>query len=106
MSSKSSKRHLRSICPACGSEIPFRKLPRRGHHVTCYECSSLLEVVQLAPLTLEWAFEEPFSDDDSYSADSRYRAKKYQDAEIEFDFADVPGEWADEDADYIDQEEF
>jgi len=57
------KKGLATYCPACGSDIRFRRLPRRGSTVTCQECQSFLQVMRLAPLTLEWAFEEPFEDD-------------------------------------------
>ena len=65
MSQRRTKRKgLATFCPACGSDIHFRRLPRRGSTVTCRECQSFLEVRRLAPLTLEWAFEEPLSDDE------------------------------------------
>lgn len=58
------RRGMSTYCPACGSDMHFKKLPRRGNTVTCRECQSLLEVTRLAPLTLKWAFEEPLGDDD------------------------------------------
>ena len=37
----------------------FRRRPPRGPFVTCHNCDSLLEVLRLSPLELEWAFEGP-----------------------------------------------
>lgn len=52
-----------ATCPACGTRIHLRKMPRRGQFITCQECDSMLVVARLAPLRLEWAFEEPFDND-------------------------------------------
>ncbi len=57
------KKGFRARCPACAAEIHFRKPPSRGNFVTCQECASLLEVVRLSPLTLEWISEEPLDSD-------------------------------------------
>ena len=94
MAKKSLKRGLATYCPACGADIHFRRLPRRGHHVTCFECSSLLEVTRLAPVTLEWAFEEPYEDEYVYANDAKhfdagYNAKGQDDSDFEFDYADL-----------------
>ena len=49
-------------CPACGADIYFRKRPRLNQHVTCRQCSSMLEIVEISPLELDWAFEDPLDD--------------------------------------------
>jgi hypothetical protein len=75
------KKGMSTFCPACGSDIHFRRLPTRGSTVTCRECQSLLEVKRLAPLTLEWAFEEPFDDVDSgFDSYYEYRNKQGEEA--------------------------
>jgi lysine biosynthesis protein LysW len=51
-----------ATCPACGARIHLRKMPRKDHFITCQNCDSMLVVTRLAPLKLEWAFEEPFDD--------------------------------------------
>jgi hypothetical protein len=71
-----SKKGMVTFCPACGSDMHFRRLPTRGSTVTCRQCQSLLEVARLAPLTLEWAFEDPFDDDDYSNGDYRMRGKQ------------------------------
>jgi hypothetical protein len=90
------RRGLSTYCPACGIDIHFRKLPKRGHHVTCFECKSLLEVIRLAPLTLEWAFEEPFEDDYVDSHDFNYSTDGKNENGYEFDYVDVAEEWEDD----------
>jgi lysine biosynthesis protein LysW len=64
MSSKSNRSKISkaftATCPACGSAIHLRKIPRKGQFITCFECDTMLEVVRLAPLQLDWAFESPF----------------------------------------------
>ncbi|MCA9938488.1 MAG: hypothetical protein KC418_07600 [Anaerolineales bacterium] len=38
--------------------------------MTCPECGDDLEIVQLSPtVKLDWAFEEPFDDDDDFDYD-------------------------------------
>ena len=60
--SKKSKNGQEATCPACGSRLRLRKLPRRGQFITCWYCASMLAVTRVAPLRLEWAFEGPFDD--------------------------------------------
>jgi hypothetical protein len=59
MSRKNGKNGQVVFCPACDEQIYFRKLPKRGNHITCRECESLLTVVQVSPIQLIWAFEDP-----------------------------------------------
>lgn len=46
-------------CPECDGVISFRHLPRLGQLLNCGHCGEILTVVGSAPLTLDWAFEEP-----------------------------------------------
>lgn len=59
---RKSKNGQEATCPACGYHIRLRRVPRKGQFITCWACDSMLEVARLAPLKLEWAFEEPFHD--------------------------------------------
>lgn len=45
-----------AYCPGCDTRIRFNKRPTMGHKVTCPECLELLEVVELRPIELDWAF--------------------------------------------------
>lgn len=73
------------LCPDCNAEIRFRKSPHLGQLVTCHNCQTSLEVVRRDPLELDWAFDDPFDED-----------------EDEYDELD---EWDDEDYDEDDYDE-
>jgi lysine biosynthesis protein LysW len=51
-------RSYTAYCPECDTKITFKKEPELGQRVTCRECSEILEVVELDPLELDWAYEE------------------------------------------------
>jgi len=51
-------------CPDCGRKIELRSHPRLGEEVICPHCDAELEVVDLDPLELDWAYIEPADDDD------------------------------------------
>jgi len=94
MPKKSARKALSAYCPACGTDISFRKLPRRGHYIACHECESLLEVVRLAPLTLKWAFEEPLGEEFEAYSGFEHGTKNHTDDD--FDFAQVADDWDDD----------
>ncbi|HSG18215.1 MAG TPA: hypothetical protein VLE70_18105 [Anaerolineae bacterium] len=103
---KAQHKRLATYCPACGSDIYFRKLPNRGSQVSCHLCHSLLEVKRLAPLTLEWAFEEPF-DFGEFVPQARYSSQNsmvHEDHENGED--DASGNWDEHWDDDWDEEEF
>lgn len=80
-----------ATCPACGSEISFRRQPRRGQFVTCHDCDSLLEVLRLSPLKLEWAFEDPFDlafSDSDRVGDSADDDRRAEDVLADWDYDD------------------
>jgi hypothetical protein len=98
------KKGMATFCPACGSDLHFRRLPTRGSNVTCRECQSLLQVTRLAPLTLAWAFEDPF-DDELDIGDYRERRGQSDDDEFDPVPGDADADWDDEWADDWDEEE-
>ena len=53
------------ICPGCRTRIRFHKRMSLGEFVSCDECGDELEVVQLQPLKLDWAYADPLDDDDA-----------------------------------------
>ena len=55
---------LTANCPECDATIRFSKQPKLGAMVTCEECGETLEVVDLSPLELDWAYEDYDDDDD------------------------------------------
>jgi DNA-directed RNA polymerase subunit RPC12/RpoP len=103
MPKKSARKALSAYCPACGTDIFFRKLPRRGHYIACQECESLLEVVRLAPLTLNWAFEEPLEGEFEASGDFD-RVGKNHNFDEAYNFAEVGDDW-DDDWDKYDEDD-
>lgn len=52
-----------AYCPECDTRITFKKQPELGQQVTCRECGEVLEVVELEPLELDWAYDEDEEDD-------------------------------------------
>jgi lysine biosynthesis protein LysW len=97
MTSKSKRQKngkaFEATCPACGSPIRLRKMPGKGQFITCFECDTMLEVVRLAPLKLEWAFESPFES----PFDSQNEADPGQDGHYVEDAFILADEWFDSD---------
>ena len=58
------------LCPDCGEEVRFKKMPYVGQVVTCRRCSAQLEVIRKSPIDLrlaqddEWESEEDFESHD------------------------------------------
>lgn len=50
-----------AYCPECDAKINV-KSPKLGQIVTCRVCDTRLEVVDLKPLELDWAFEDDLDD--------------------------------------------
>ncbi len=46
-------------CPACGCEIGLGSEPWLGARVTCPGCGAYLEIIALAPVELDWAYDLP-----------------------------------------------
>jgi lysine biosynthesis protein LysW len=72
MSKQINEKPISGICPACGSSMRLRQELRVGDFVTCMECDTELEVLSLKPLKLDWAYEEPFDDNDTDQDDWRF----------------------------------
>jgi lysine biosynthesis protein LysW len=55
-------------CPECESYIRFHNKPKVGQLIICPECEERLEVREVSPLKLDWAFEDYDPDvDDEWS---------------------------------------
>lgn len=76
------------ICPDCNSEIRFRKSPHLGQLVTCHNCQTSLEVVRRDPLELDWAFDDPFEEDDDEDFDEYDWEDDEEDYEDDYDDLD------------------
>ena len=51
-----------ALCPDCEEGISLGPRPRIGQKVTCPHCNAELEVVEISPLELDWAFEDTDTD--------------------------------------------
>lgn len=64
-----------ALCPDCEEGIRFGSRARLGQRVSCPHCGADLEVVELSPLELDWAYEdtdwedEDDEDDDDWEDD-------------------------------------
>lgn len=55
-----------AICPACDRNIKVPNRPRIGQKLVCPHCDTDLEVIEVDPLELDWAYEDldDFDEDD------------------------------------------
>lgn len=53
-------------CLSCGEDVYIGHNPKVGSFITCKSCDSLLEIVDLDPIMIDW----PYYDDDESSFDS------------------------------------
>ncbi len=60
MSTLSKEQTLLIFCSECEALLRFMQHPKIGDVVCCPECSTMLEVRETFPLTLDWHFEKPF----------------------------------------------
>ncbi len=47
-----------AFCPECEEGVSLGPQPRIGQRVTCPHCNAELEVVDLSPVELDWAYDE------------------------------------------------
>jgi lysine biosynthesis protein LysW len=47
-----------AICPACEAQINIQGQVEMGQSVVCPQCAEDLEVIDIDPLELDWAYEE------------------------------------------------
>ena len=55
-----------AVCPDCDESIRVPGKPQLGQRFVCQSCSAELEVINLEPIELDWAFDEPEDDDDDW----------------------------------------
>jgi lysine biosynthesis protein LysW len=53
-----------AYCPECNGKVTLKKRPRLGQVVTCRHCDTRLEVIEVMPLELDWAFEDSSYEDE------------------------------------------
>ena len=62
-----------AICPECGAEVRFRKVPYLHQAKTCPECSVELKVINKNPIEVDVVFASDLAyeeDDDFYNYDN------------------------------------
>jgi lysine biosynthesis protein LysW len=61
-------------CPDCGLTVKLGPKPKEGRQLTCINCGAYLEIINLKPLELDWAFSdfEPDWDPDEKEWDKKY----------------------------------
>lgn len=52
-----------AYCPDCDATLRLKSV-RLGQQITCRECGTMLEVVELNPVELDWAFDEPYEEEE------------------------------------------
>lgn len=49
-------------CPECDFQLELKAELKRGDQLVCPNCRSLLVVLRVDPLELDWAFQAPLTD--------------------------------------------
>lgn len=80
-----------AVCPACGSRLRFKFPLQLGEFVVCEECDTELEVLAVNPLKLDWAYDDPYKDDDGFD-DWTYEDESGKLKYVDEDFPDAE-EW-------------
>jgi hypothetical protein len=84
-----------AFCPDCEEPIQLGSQLRVGQRITCESCATDLEVIEVSPLELDWAFDGPADDWDDVEEDD----DEWDDDEEENDDwdSDEDEEWEDDD---------
>lgn len=45
-------------CPGCGRPVNLGSRPRVGQRLACPNCGDYLEIINMEPLELDWAFDD------------------------------------------------
>ena len=56
------------LCPDCGEEVRFKKMPFVGQLITCKRCSSQLEVMRKSPVDLRLAVDDEWEDEEDFES--------------------------------------
>jgi lysine biosynthesis protein LysW len=74
----------KAICPSCGEWVKLSDNPKMGQKITCPECEADLEVIEVNPIELDWAFMEGKLDDEDWEDDEDWdNAEEWDDEEEE-----------------------
>ena len=62
-------RAVKATCPDCGEQVTLTGNIRLGQEVVCPHCDAELEVVEMDPLELDWAYDDGDYDDEDEEDD-------------------------------------
>jgi lysine biosynthesis protein LysW len=65
-----------AYCPDCDATLRLKTV-RLGQQITCRECGTILEIVELNPVELDWAFDEPYEEEE-YEPRHNVRSHAYE----------------------------
>lgn len=84
-----------AFCPECEGEFRIGPVLKVGQRVNCSHCDAELEVINLAPLELGWAYDEPAADweDEDETWDDK---SEWEDDEDWEDEEEEEEEWGDD----------
>jgi lysine biosynthesis protein LysW len=88
-----------AVCPECEAEIVIETKPTVGQLVSCPHCTAGLEVVNLSPLELDWAFVEGEDDWENDALDDDEDEDDLDDEEEDWDDEEEEEDWEEEEAD-------
>ncbi len=60
-----------AYCPECDASLRLKSV-RLGQQITCRECGTSLEIVELDPIELDWVFDEALEDEKEEEYEPRY----------------------------------
>ncbi len=81
----SNSKPLTARCPECDSRIYFERRPDTGEMISCPECDTLLEVISVSPLRLDWAADEPVGEPGSWGDENFFSDSDDDDDDFDFD---------------------
>ena len=61
-----------AFCLDCGYSVSLGSQPMEGQMITCPNCDASLEVINLDPLELDWAFLEPAVDKEEWDWEAEW----------------------------------
>lgn len=74
-----------AYCPDCDASLRLKSV-RLGQQISCRECGTLLEVVGMNPVELDWAFDEPIEEEEHEPRYGRSHADEYEDYSLVDDY--------------------
>ena len=69
MTTEVEAREILLDCLDCGAELILVGAIDLGHKVTCPECGTVMEVVGLDPMEVDWIYDEPEYEDEGDTED-------------------------------------